>query len=539
MIVVSKKEAAALIADGDFVGCAGFVGAGHAEAVTAALEERFLKEGAPRDLTLVFSAGQGDRATRGVNHFGNPGMTRRIVGGHWRSAPRLAALALGNEAEALNLPQGILTQLFRVIAAGKSGLMSKIGLHTFVDPREGGGRLNGVRFKALPAPNKWGEWVRLVEFDGEEQLFYPSFPVNIALLRGTSSDALGNIGCEEEAFHHELLALAQAAHNSGGRVIVQVRRMVERHANLAAVRIPGILVDYVVVCDDERQHAMTFGEQFNPAYLAAGNGQIDAESAPQTLSARTIVQRRAVLELARRAPRIVNLGVGMPAAVGAMAHGEGIGGFTLTVEAGPIGGVPADGFSFGASAYPEAVVDQPAQFDFYEGGGIDMAFLGLAEFDTHGNVNVSKFGSGESSLIAGVGGFINITQSAKALVFMGTYTAGGLAVQAGEGRLSIVSEGRTRKLVKRVSHLSFNGPYVAGMGTPIVYITERAVFELRGGQLTLTEIAPGVDLKRDVLAFADGEIAVAKDLVEMDARIFTEGPMLWQKVARESIARDT
>jgi len=526
MKVVSKDEAAKLVRDGDFIGCAGFVGAGHAEAVTTALEARFLAEDAPRDLTLVFSAGQGDRATRGVNHFGNLGMTRRIVGGHWRSAPRLAELALREEAEALNLPQGIITQLFRVIAAGKSGLMSKIGLHTFVDPREGGARLNAVRFSHLPAPNKWGEWVRLVEFDGEEQLFYPSFAVDIALLRGTSSDALGNIGCEEEAFHHELLAIAQAAHNSGGLVIVQVRRMVERHANLATVRIPGILVDYVVVCDDDSEHAMTFGEQFNPAYLAAGNGQIEAVVVPAVLNARTIVQRRAVLELARRAPRVVNLGVGMPAAVGAMAHGEGVGGFTLTVEAGPIGGVPADGFSFGASAYPEAVVDQPAQFDFYEGGGIDMAFLGLAEFDTHGNVNVSKFGSGDGTLIAGVGGFINITQSAKALVFMGTYTAGGLDVLGEGGRLFIRVEGRTRKLVERVSHLSFNGPYVREMGTPIVYITERAVFELRDGRLTLTEIAPGIDLKRDVLAFANSDLAVAEDLIEMDARIFTDGPML-------------
>ncbi len=526
MKIVSKQKAAALIGNGDFIGCAGFVGAGHAEAVTAALEARFLAEGAPCDLTLVFSAGQGDRATRGVNHFGNRGMTRRIVGGHWRSAPRLAALALSGEAEALNLPQGIITQLFRAIAAGKSGLMSKIGLYTFVDPRESGGRLNAVRFSQLPRPNRWDEWVRRVEFDGEEQLFYPSFPVNVALLRGTSSDALGNIGCEEEAFHHELLVLAQAAHNSGGKVIVQVKRIIERHASLALVRVPGILVDYVVVCDDDSEHAMTFGETFNPSYLAAGNGQIEAVARATVLDARAIIQRRAVLELWRRRPRVVNLGVGMPAAVGAMAHGEGITGFTLTVEAGPIGGVPADGFSFGASAYPEAVIDQPSQFDFYEGGGIDMAFLGLAEFDTHGNVNVSMFGSGENRIIAGVGGFINITQSAKALVFMGTFTASGLDVAGEAGRLVIRSEGRCAKLVKQVSHLSFNGPYVAAMGIPILYITERAVFELRQGQLTLTEIAPGVDLERDILAFAKGDISVAADLVPMDARIFTEGPML-------------
>jgi propionate CoA-transferase len=530
--LIKKDEAAALVADGSFVGCAGFVGAGHAEAITSALERRFLSSGHPCDLTLVFSAGQGDRVSRGVNHFGHVGMTRRIVGGHWRSATRLAALALADEAEALNLPQGVLTHLFRIIAAGKPGLMTRIGLHTFVDPRHDGGRLNQVRFDLRP-PNASDAWVKNIEFEGQEQLFYPSFPLDVVLLRGTASDANGNISTEEEAFHHELLALAQAAHNSGGVVIVQVKRMVERHASLATVRVPGILVDYVVVSDDHAEHSMTFGEQFNPSYLSAGNGVIDSvtESATDSmkvrgkLDARTLVQRRAVLELARQKPRIVNLGVGMPAAVGALAHGEGVGGFTLTVEAGPIGGVPADGLSFGASAYPEAVIDQPAQFDFYEGGGIDLAILGLAEFDLQGNVNVSKFGEGEETIIAGVGGFINITQSARSLVFMGTFTAGGLEIEAGNGKLIILREGRSQKLVQKVSHLSFNGPYVEAMGRPIVYITERAVFELRHGRITVTEIAPGIDLKTQVLDLAAGAIDVAEDLVEMDARIFADGPM--------------
>jgi propionate CoA-transferase len=302
--------------------------------------------------------------------------------------------------------------------------------------------------------------------------------------------------------------------------------MVERHASLASVKVTGILVDYVVVSDDDAEHSMTFGEQFNPSYLAAGNGTVEAMSEPVArLEARTIVQRRAVLELAARRPGVVNLGVGMPAAVGAMAHAEGVGGFTLTVEAGPIGGVPADGLSFGASAYPEAVVDQPAQFDFYEGGGIDMAFLGLAEFDASGNVNVSRFGSGSNAMIAGVGGFINITQSAKSLVFMGTFMADGLEIEAALGKLRILHEGRSRKLVDVVSHLSFNGRYVEAMGRRIIYITERAVFELRHGRITLTEIAPGIDLKSQVLDLAAGDIDVADDLIEMDARIFCDGPM--------------
>ncbi|MFS8973278.1 malonate decarboxylase subunit alpha [Cupriavidus necator] len=542
MKVITAREAAALVHDGWTVASAGFVGAGHAEAVTEALEQRFLHSGLPRDLTLVYSAGQGDRGARGVNHFGNAGMTASIVGGHWRSAPRLAVLAMAEQCEGYNLPQGVLTHLYRAIAGGKPGVMTKIGLHTFVDPRTAqdpryhGGAVNERARKALAEGKAC--WVEAVDFRGDEYLFYPSFPIDCALLRCTAADARGNLSTHREAFHHELLAMAQAAHNSGGIVIAQVESLVDHHEILQAIHVPGILVDYVVVCDNPANHQMTFAEAYNPAYVTPWQGEAAAAAAEADeaavaagpLDARTIVQRRAVMELARRAPRVVNLGVGMPAAVGALAHQAGLGGFTLTVEAGPIGGTPADGLSFGASAYPEAVVDQPAQFDFYEGGGIDLAILGLAELDGHGNVNVSKFGEGEGALIAGVGGFINITQSARAVVFMGTLTAGGLEVHAGDGQLQIVREGRVKKIVLEVSHLSFNGPYVASLGIPVLYITERAVFEMRAGddgeaRLTLVEIAPGVDLQRDVLDQCATPVAVAPDLRQMDARLFQAGPM--------------
>jgi propionate CoA-transferase len=297
----------------------------------------------------------------------------------------------------------------------------------------------------------------------------------------------------------------------------------------------------VVVSEQPAHHQMTFAEAYNEAYVRPWRGEAadaaekasEAEALPPAsapLDARTIVQRRAVMELAARKPRVVNLGVGMPAAVGALAHQAGLGDFTLTVEAGPIGGTPADGLSFGASAYPEAVVDQPAQFDFYEGGGIDLAILGLAELDGHGNVNVSKFGEGEGALIAGVGGFINITQSARAVVFMGTLTAGGLEIRAHDGRLEIAKEGRVKKIVPEVSHLSFNGPYVASLGIPVLYVTERAVFEMRTDadgepRLTLVEIAPGIDLRRDVLDQCATPVAVADDLRLMDARLFRPGAM--------------
>jgi len=552
MKTLSVAEAATLIQPGWTVACAGFVGAGHAEAVTRALEARFVATGEPRDLTLVYSAGQGDRATRGVNHFGTPGMTRAVVGGHWRSATRLIDLALAEQCEGYNLPQGVISHVYRAIGGGKPGLLTRIGLNTFVDPRTEldpryvGGAVNQRALDALKAGGF--RWVEHERFRGEDWLFYPRFPIHCALIRATAADPRGNLSTHEEAFHHELLAIAQAARASGGIVIAQVRELVDHHQILADIRVPGILVDVVAVCEDPDDHQMTFGEAFNPAYLTSWRGALftpEASAPPPPvagapvpaaggLDARTIVQRRAVLELAKRQPRVVNLGVGMPAAVGDLAHQAGLGGFTLTVEAGPVGGIPADGLSFGASAYPEAVVDQPAQFDFYEGGGIDLAILGLAELDGAGNVNVSKFGEGEHALIAGVGGFINITQSARAVVFMGTLTAGGLKVATQGGQLRIAQEGRLKKVVPGVAHLSFNGRYATELGTDVLYITERAVFAMRpaagGGApvLTLIEVAPGIDVQRDVLAQCDAPVAVADDLALMDARLF-DPSTLWYR----------
>ena len=542
MKLLSAAQAAELVQSGWTVASAGFVGAGHAEAITAALEQRFLSSGMPRDLTLVYSAGQGDRATRGVNHFGNPGMTRCVVGGHWRSATRLAQLALEEQCEGYNLPQGVMTHLYRAIAGGKPGVLTKIGLNTFVDPRTDhdarfhGGAVNRLAQVATDKARSEGQrcWVEAVEFRGETLLFYPTFPVHCALIRATAADAHGNLSTHGEAFHHELLAIAQAAHNSGGIVIAQVQELVTHHDNLQAVHVPGILVDVVVVCDDPSHHQMTFGEAFNAAYFSPWRGASSvvnpepvSATTLSTLDARTIVQRRALMELVQRAPRVVNLGVGMPAGVGTLAALEGIRGFTVTIEAGPIGGTPADGLSFGASSYPESVIDQPSQFDFYDGGGIDLAFLGLAELDAHGNVNVSKFGENGQMQIAGVGGFINITQAAKALVFMGTLTTGGLQVAVADSGLRIVAEGRMKKIVANVAHLSFNGPYVASLGTPVLYITERAVFVMRDGCLTLTEIAPGIDLQRDVLDQCATPVHIAAELRLMDARLFIPGPMPW------------
>jgi propionate CoA-transferase len=491
---VSAEQAAELVFSGATVASAGFVGVGHAEAVTRALEQRFVATDSPRDLRLIYSAGQGDRGSRGVNHFGHPGMTTRIIGGHWRSAPKLAKLATDNLAQAWNLPQGVITHLYRAIAAKTPGVITRIGLNTFVDPAHAGGKLNACTVDDL---------VERIEIDGEPWLRYKPIPIDFALIRATCADALGNLSCEDEPFHHELLAISQAARNSGGKVIAQVKKRVDHHTHPHLVKVPGILVDYVVeVAPDDIEHHMTFGEAMNLDYVSAAPARIGASASrpialPTALEAsdpanaasqRLAIQRRAALELERQHPTVVNLGVGMPAGVGAIAHAAGVDQYTLTVEAGPIGGTPADGLSFGASRFPQAVVDEPAQFDFYDGGGIDLAMLGMAQFDWQGNVNVSMFGQGEQRLLAGVGGFINITQSSRSLVFLGSF----------------MNRGRS-KLLPQVEHLSFNGRYALEQGTRVRYITDLAVFDLVLHQgeprLRLIELAPHVKLERDVLPF--------------------------------------
>ncbi len=511
MKIVTAEEAAALIQDESTVITAGFVAAGHAEAVTAALEERFLKEGKPTGLTLLYAAGQGDLNTKGANHFGHAGMTSRVIGGFWRTAPKCMALANANQIEAYCLPQGTIAQLFRAIAGDKPGVITRIGLNTFIDPRHDGGKLNEKTTEDL---------VELMEIEGEEYLRYKTFPIDVSFIRGTTADENGNITTEHEICHHDLLSVAQAAHNTGGIVIAQVKRLAKNGSlNPNLVRVPGILVDYVVVCDDEASW-QTYMEEHNPAYT--GEVRIpDGHHTPQPLGLRRVIQRRMHLELMSLDRPVANLGTGIPAAAGDVAREEGeMQGFTLTVESGATGGMPAP-MAFGASFNAEAIIDQPAQFDFYDGGGLDIAFMGLAEADGHGNVNVSRFGD----VISGVGGFVNITQSAKQVVFCGSFRAKGLEVEIGEGEIKIVKEGAVAKFVDEVQHLSFNGPYIEGLGRKVMFITERAVLEVRDGDLVVTELAPGIDVQTQVLDMADTTIKVADDLKVMDHRIFREGPM--------------
>ena len=507
--IITPEEAVSLIRDGDTVAVSGFVGIGTPEELIIALEKRFLETGHPRDLTLVFAAAPGDGANRGINRLAHEGLVKRAVGGHWALVPKLAEMAVENQIEAYNLPLGCVSQLYRVIAGGKPGLRTKVGLRTFVDPRNGGGKISEKATEDL---------VELDVIRGEEWLFYKAFPINACLLRGTTADPHGNTTAEREVLTLDVTSTAMAAHNSDGVVIVQVERVAQSHS-LAPKRvlIPGALVDCVVKSKPEN-HYQTFATAYEHGF--SGEMRVPLEQLPvMPLDERKIMARRAVLELPLGG--VVNLGIGIPEGVSRVAAEEGLlDQVTLSAEAGTIGGMPQGGLNFGASLNPDAIVSTNSQFDFYDGGGLDMACLGMAQTDKYGNVNVSKFGK----RLAGAGGFINISQNASRLVLTGAFTAGGLEVAVENGRLRIVKEGKVKKFVDMVEHITFSGEFARETGQQVLYVTERCVFGLGPQGMELLEVAPGIDVERDILEQMDF-VPYMRNVRPMDARIFQEGPM--------------
>jgi propionate CoA-transferase len=501
--------AAARIHDGQTVATSGLIGAAVPEALLIAIERRFHATREPRELTLLYGAGQGDGAGRGLNHLAHEGLVKRVIGGHWGLAPRMGKLAIDGRIQAYNFPQGVICQLYRDIAAGRPGCITHVGLDTFIDPIHEGGRLNAE------TPDEG--LVERVELGGETWLWYKAMPIHVGLIRAHQADSFGNLSMAGEVLIGDVLPIAQAAHNHGGVVIAQVKEVVDAPLPPHAVHVPGVLVDHIVVAS-AHEHEQTFGET-NPAFFAprpSADGREPATDEPMPLDARRLIAARACDELHEGA--ICNLGIGMPEGIARIAAERGLlERVNLTVESGLWGGMPAGGLAFGASVYPQAIIDQPAMFDFYDGRGLDFAALGAAQIDRHGNVNVSRFGT----RLAGVGGFVNITQNAKRLVFCGTFTADGLRTTVEAGRLRIECEGGVRKFVNEVEQVSFSAQHARSVGQEVMYITERAVFKLDEDGLELIEAAPGIDVQEDVLGQMDFVPAVS-DVAPMPSHVFQQ-----------------
>lgn len=509
--VITADEAVKLIKNGDTVTTSGFVASAIPEALDRAVEKRFLETGEPNNLFYVYCGSQGNKDGRGAEHFAHEGLIKRFMCGHWATIPALGKMALENKMEAYNLSQGAICHLFREIAAHRPGLLTKVGLGTFIDPRNGGGKMN---------PRTTEDFVKLVNFEGEDYIYYPSFPINVAMIRGTYADEAGNISFEREVGPLEGTSVCQAVKNSGGIVIVQVEGMVKQGTlDPRLVKVPGIYVDYVVVADPE-DHKQSLDCAYDPA-LSGERRRPEVAPEPLPLSPKKIIGRRGAMELEKDVA--VNLGVGAPEYVASVANEEGIGDFmTLTVEAGAVGGVPGGGIRFGAAYNPDALLDQGYQFDFYDGGGLDLCYLGLAECDSRGNINVSRFGP----RVAGCGGFINITQNTPKVFFCGTFTAGGLKVDIIDGKVVIVQEGRQKKFLKSVEQITFNGDVAMASKQQVMYLTERCVFTLKEDGMHLSEIAPGIDLQTQILDMMDFEPIIDRDasgaIRLMDAALFAE-----------------
>lgn len=508
--IVTANAAAELIRDGSCVWLtAGGGGINEPYLFLKELENRFLQEGHPSELTLCHSAGVGDKHGGGVDRFAHEGMVKKVIGSHWTWGVHMQELAQQEKIEAYVLPQGTMTQLTREIAAKRPGLITKVGLGTFVDPKIEGGAMNQLSKEKL---------AEHLELFGEEYLIYKSFPIDVAIIRASTADEDGNLSFEREGIIPECLSVAQAAKNSGGIVIAQVKRCVKKGTmKPLEIRVPGFLVDAVVVDPEQRQSYLT---DYNPAFSGECKLVWESSAERMPLTQRKVIARRAAMEIPKDA--IVNLGFGMPAGVACVIQEMGADDYMkLSVEQGITGGIPASGSNFGLVYNPEVIVEEQNQFDWYDGGGLDVAVLSFAEFDQEGNVNVSRFGE----RVNGVGGFINISQSTKKVIFVGTLTASGLDTSFAQNTLCIDNEGSVKKAVKQVAQISFSANYAKKRKQEVLYVTERAVFQLTEKGVQLIEIAHGIDLEKDVIQQMEFTPLICEKLKVMDKSLFCEETM--------------
>lgn len=512
--VISAAEAVNLVQDGMRLGVQGIICTSIPETLLQSLGDRYKKTGTPHHIKLFSESGIGDGKNGGFNALAQDGLIGELYTGHLGTVPKLQKMVSENKFPAYVVPQGVNAQMLRAIAGKKPGVFTEVGLGTYADPRIEGCKGNQTAIDA------GRDIVELINFDGKEYLRYLPFDIDICFIRGTSADEQGNITIEKEVNQFAQLEMAAATHNCGGIVVVQVEREVE-YGSLKPhdVAIPGALVDHVVVADKEGHRQCIAYDDYHPEWC--GEARIPLSSLPYTrLDERKVCGRRAAFLLKR--DDHVNLGIGMPESVSAVAAEEGVSEeITLSVECGIFGGIPMGGLSICAAHNPDCIISHVNTFDIYDGGGIDLAVLGAAEFDAHGNVNVSKF----NGKMTGPGGFINITQSSKNVAFVGTFTAGGAEYRIGDGKLQILKDGKYIKFKKNVEQISFSGDFAVSHQKNVWYITERAVFRLVKGGIELIEIAPGVDLQKDILDKMEFSPLISKNLKLMDERIFRDAPV--------------
>jgi propionate CoA-transferase len=506
--VISFEEAVSKIPNGANITIGGLISVLCPERVMAELEKRYLSTGEPRDLTVITPVRVGWSKTHstGLEHVANRGMLKRLISGSFnvKEGPRLTEMIREKEIEAYGFSMGTIFHWIRAMAAGESGLVTKVGLHTYVDPRYDGGRLNEHTTEDIS---------KVIEIGGEEHLFYPTIPIHVAIIRGSTADESGNITLENEPVTLSGLEMAMAAKASGGYVIAQVKQVVPNNTlNPHDVAIPGILVDAVVIDSDQKQSLL---DEEDPSWTGEIKLPIEQVYKPLPLNSKKVILRRAAKEL--KQGDVINLGVGIPVGLPQLAIEEGFfDDVTFSLEHGAIGGVPMGEEVFGAHINPTAIISSPQVFDFYHCGGLSATLLGFAQIDRLGNVNVSMF----NGVFRGSGGFIDIVHKTKKIMFCGTLTSGKLDVAIEQGKVNILNEGKHKKFIPEVEQLTFNAKVALKNKQEVLYLTERAVFRLEDQGITLIEYAPGVDIERDILSHIDFKVNISPSLREMDADIF-------------------